>query len=107
MNELINRGLNTDNEILFVIDGAKGIYKGIKNALSEKAVIQRCQWQKREKILKYLDKKHQSNFRREFQSAYEQRTYEAVKKKLNFIKRELAILNQSAVRSLEEVMEET
>jgi putative transposase len=24
MNELINRGLNTDNEILFVIDGAKG-----------------------------------------------------------------------------------
>ena len=28
MNELINRGLNTDNEILFVIDGAKGIYKG-------------------------------------------------------------------------------
>ena len=23
INELINRGLNTDNEILFVIDGAK------------------------------------------------------------------------------------
>ena len=43
MNELINRGLNTDNEILFVIDGAKRIYKGIKNALSEKAVIQRCE----------------------------------------------------------------
>ena len=30
-----------------------------------------------------------------------------MKKKLNLIKRELAILNQSAVRSLEEVMEET
>jgi hypothetical protein len=43
---------------------------GINNALSEKAVIQRCQWNKRENILKYLDKKHQSNFRREFQSAY-------------------------------------
>ena len=107
MNELINRGLNTDNEILFVIDGAKGIYKGIKNALSEKAVIQRCQWHKRENILKYLDKKHQSNFRRKLQSAYEQPTYEAAKKKLNLIKRELAILNQSAVRSLEEGMEET
>jgi hypothetical protein len=35
--------LNTDNEILFVIDGAKGIHKGIKSALSDKAVIQRCQ----------------------------------------------------------------
>ena len=81
--------------------------KGIKNALSEKAVIQRCQWHKRENILKYLDKKHQSNFRRKLQSAYEQPTYEAAKKKLNLIKRELAILNQSAVRSLEEGMEET
>ena len=73
----IYRGLNTENEILFVIDGAKGIYKGIKTALSEKAVIQRCQWHKRENILKYLDKKHQSNFRRKLQSAYEQPTYEA------------------------------
>ena len=107
MNELINRGLNTDNEILFVIDGAKGIYKGIRSALSEKAVIQRCQWHKRENILKYLDKSHQSNFRRKLQSAYEQPTYDAAKKKLNLIKKELAILNQSAVRSLEEGMEET
>ena len=107
MNELIHRGLNTDNEILFVIDGAKGIYKGIRSALSEKAVIQRCQWHKRENILKYLDKSHQSNFRRKLQSAYEQPTYDAAKKKLNLIKRELAILNQSAVRSLEEGLEET
>ena len=107
MNELINRGFNTDNEILFVIDGAKVIYKGIKNALSEKAMIQGCQWSKRENILKYLDKSHQSNFRRKLQSAYEQPTYDTAKKKLNLIKRELAILNQSAVRSLEEGMEET
>ena len=107
MNELFNRGLNTDNEILFVIDGAKGIYKGIRNVLSEKAVIQRCQWHKRENILKYLDKSHQSNFRRKLQSAYEQPTYKGAKKKLNLIKKELAILNQSAVRSLEEGMEET
>ena len=39
MNELINRGFNADNEILFVIDGAKGFIKGIKNALYEKAMI--------------------------------------------------------------------
>jgi putative transposase len=63
-------------------------------------VIRRCQWRKRENILKYLDKSHQSNFSRKLQSAYE-----AVKK-LNLIKRELTILNQSAVRSLEEGMEE-
>ena len=59
------------------------------------------------KILKYLDKRYQSNIRRKIQSAYEQPTYEAAKKKLNLIKRELAILNQCAVCSLEEGMEET
>jgi putative transposase len=70
-------------------------------------VIHLCQWRKRENILKYLDKSHQSNFRRKLQSTYEQPTYEAAKKKLNLIKRELAILNQSAVRSLEKGMEGT
>jgi len=107
MNELINRGLSADNEILFFIGGAKGIYKGIRSALSEKTVIPRCQWYKRGSILKYRDKSHQSNFRRKLQSAYEQPTYKVAKKKLSLIKKELAILNQSAVRSLEEGLEET
>lgn len=104
---LIDRGLNTENEILFVIDGAKGLYKGIKGVLSEKAVIQRCQWHKRENVLKYLDKSHQSHFRRKLQAAYELPAYEAAKKRLGQIKKELAFINQSAVNSLEEGLEET
>ncbi len=104
---LMDRGLNTANEILFIIDGAKGLYKGIKSVLSEKAVIQRCQWHKRKNILKYLDKSHQSLFRRKLQAAYEQPTYEAAKKRLGQIKKELALINQSAVNSLEEGLEET
>ena len=57
--------------------------------------------------LKISGKKHKSNFRPKLQLVYEQSTYKAAKKKLNSLKRELAILNQSAVRSLEEGMEET
>ena len=41
------------------------------------------------------------------QAAYEQPAHEAARKKLNLVKKELAILNQSAVRSLEEGLEET
>jgi hypothetical protein len=44
---------------------------------------------------------------RYYNTLYLKPTYEAAKKKLNLIKRELAILNQSAVYSLEEGMEET
>ncbi|MCH8157923.1 MAG: transposase, partial [Nitrospinae bacterium] len=31
LNGLIDRGLNPENEILFIIDGAKGLYKGIND----------------------------------------------------------------------------
>lgn len=107
LNGLIGRGLNVDNEILFIIDGAKGIYKGIKEILREKAMIQRCQWHKRENVAKYLDKKLQPQFRRKLQTAYEQPTYELAKQRLGLIKKELALLNASAVTSLEEGLEET
>lgn len=107
LNGLMGRGLNVANEILFIIDGAKGLYKGIKDVLREKAVIQRCQWHKRENVAKYLDKKLQPQFRRKLQAAYEQPTYELAKPRLGLIKKELSLLNASAVASLEEGLEET
>jgi transposase-like protein len=107
INRLKDRGLNLENEILFVIDGGKGLYKGIKQVMGDKAIIQRCQWHKRENILSYLGEEKKSVFRRRLQSAYEQPTYEKAKKHLAAIKRELALLNQSAVASLEEGLEET
>jgi transposase-like protein len=107
LNGLVSRGLNVEKEILFIIDGARGLYKGIKDVLREKAVIQRCQWHKRENVAKYLDKKLQPQFRRKLQAAYEQPTYEKAKQRLGQIKKELSLVNASAVASLEEGLEET
>lgn len=107
INRLKDRGLILDKEILFVIDGGKGLYKGIKQVMGDKALIQRCQWHKRENILKYLGEEKKSTFRRRLQAAYEQPTYEKAKKSLETIKRELALINKSAVESLEEGFEET
>jgi len=102
-----SRGLNTDNEILFIIDGSKGLASGIKKVLGNKAIIQRCQWHKRENVVSYLPKKHQATFRRKLQAAYEAPTYKAAKKKLQSIRKELKLLNESAVSSLDEGLEET
>jgi len=104
---LADRGLNLENEILFIIDGGKGIRKGIVEVMGEKSIIQRCQWHKRENVLKYLDKTNQDGFRRKLQAAYELPTYEKAKKRLGAIKRELKLINESAVNSLEEGFEET
>lgn len=105
--KLQRRGLNTDNEILFIIDGSKGISSGIKSALGNKAVIQRCQWHKRENVVAYLPKKHQKTYRRKLQAAYEESSYHKAKKKLLSVRKELQLLNQSAVGSLNEGLEET
>jgi transposase-like protein len=104
---LIERGLNTENKILFIIDGGKGLRKGIKEVLGEKAIIQRCQWHKREDVLGYLSKEKRPYFRRKLQSAYEQPTYAKSKAKLESIRKELIPINQSAVNSLDEGLEET
>lgn len=107
INGLIQRGLKIDDGILFVIDGAKGLYKGIKDALSDKAFIQRCQWHKRENVLHYLDKKHHDHFRMKLQCAYEEPDYEKAKARLLAVRKELSLINESAAKSLDEGLEET
>jgi len=107
LNELISRGLNVESEILFVIDGAKGIYKAIISVFGDKAVIQRCQWHKRENVISYLPKSLQSKFRTKLQSAYEEKDYKKAKAKLAAIRKELSLINESAARSLDEGLEDT
>ena len=107
MRTLVNRGLRIENPILCIIDGGKGIHKGLKDVLGDQAVIGRCQWHKRENVLEYLAKGRRDEFRRKLQDAYEQPTYDEAKKRLNKIKAELRGINLSAVNSLEEGFEET
>ena len=94
-------------EVLFVIDGGKGIHKGIRDVIGENALIARCQWHKRENVLGYLAKERRAEWKRRLQSAYEQSSYDLAKKALLALKSELKLINQSAANSLEEGLEET
>lgn len=107
LNGLLARGLSMKHELLFIIDGSKGIYKAVTRVMKEKAFIQRCQWHKRENVVAYLPKTQQGAFKRKLQAAYEEPSYEAAKKKMEVIKKELKLINQSALASLEEGFEET
>lgn len=57
--------------------------------------------------MSYLPKNIQSQFRQKLQQAYSKETYEGAKKALRSIRTELQMINESAVRSLEEGFEET
>ena len=70
-------------------------------------IVQRCQWHKRENVVSYLPKGMQATVRQKLQSAYCKETYEEVKAALKAIRAELSVINESAVKSLDEGLEES
>lgn len=104
---LVERGLKTDSGLLCIIDGAKGLRKAVTKVFGNKAAVQRCQWHKRENVVRYLPAGAQATFRRKLQAAYEQPTYAKAKASLSRVRSELTRLNASAVNSLDEGLEET
>ena len=54
LRDLLARGLKTREKVLVCIDGSKGIRKAVKTVFEGKALIQRCQWHKRENVASYL-----------------------------------------------------
>jgi putative transposase len=104
---LLERGLRVELGLLVVTDGAKGLHAAVREVFDGAAVLQRCQWHKRENVVAYLPERHRAPFRRKLQAAYEQPTYEAAKRALGNIRVELALLNASAVASFDEGFDET
>jgi transposase-like protein len=104
---LVERGLRVELGLLVVTDGAKGLHAAVREVFADAAVLQRCQWHKRENVVAYLPERHRGPFRRKLQAAYEQPTYEAAKRALGKIRVELALLNASAVASFDEGFAET
>jgi transposase-like protein len=96
-----------DPGLLCIIDGAKGLHAAIQRVFGSQALIQRCQWHKRENVVSYLPKSQQALWRRKLQAAYEKPTYTEAQAALQRCRQELRLLNVSAVASLDEGMEET
>jgi len=107
LRELIDRGLSYDQGLLFVTDGARGLHKAIREIFSGYALIQRCQWHKRENIVGYLPKSDRKKWRRKLRRAYQKPTYEKARSALEKLHAELQEINRSAARSLQEGLEET
>jgi putative transposase len=107
LNSLIDRGLNISKGILVVVDGSKGLKSAVKKAFGGNALIQRCQWHKRENVVSYLPKKEQDLWRNRLTYAYNRPTYKEAHGALDKLHKELDEINQSAASSLAEGLEET
>ena len=107
LKQIIEKKFSFKDGLLVVIDGSKGIYKAVQDVFGKKAVVQRCQWHKRENVLSYLSDRDKSNYKTKIQNAYREPDYNKAKSTLMNIHQDLLKINQNAANSLLEGMEET
>ncbi|MBL0064742.1 MAG: transposase [Bacteroidetes bacterium] len=86
---------------------ARGFRKAIVDVFGKNAIIQRCQWHKRENVISYLSERDKTNFKTKIQNAYREPDYNKAKLVLLNIHKELLKINQNAANSLLEGLEET
>ncbi len=104
---LNHRGLNYQDGLLFIIDGAKGLRTAIEIVYGHKAIVQRCVWHKQENVLSYLNEGQKAEYKSQLQSCYREPNYKIARARMEKIVQQLSIINPSAARSLQEGLEET
>jgi putative transposase len=107
LRELVERGFAAADGLLVILDGAKGLRAAVADVFGDRAQVQRCQWHKRENVVRHLPRSQQATWRRKLQAAYEQPTYAQAKRALHRLEAELTLVNVSAAKSLSEGLEET
>ena len=107
LRSLVERGLDPSQGLLVVLDGGKGLRAAVKKAFGNRALVQRCQWHKRENVVGYLPKSEQVVWRQRLQRAYNRPTNDEASGALEQLHAELEERNQSAAGSLAEGLDET
>jgi transposase-like protein len=107
LRDMIERGLNVNQEYLFVIDGSGALAKAIRAAFGQEVAIQRCQEHKIRDVQGYLPVRLRAEFRDKLQAAYNEKSEAKASKRLAQIRLQLSLVSQNAVNALTEGMRET
>ena len=107
LRSLVERGLDVSQGLLVIVDGGKGLRAAVRKAFRHRALVQRCQWHKRENVVSYLAKSEQPVWRQRLQRAYNRPEYDEALAALKSLQHELEDRNQSAAGSLAEGLDET
>lgn len=105
-NNLEDRGLSLTSEILFIIDGGKGVIKALKERFGKELLYQRCTIHKDRNIQSHLPKKYRQEAHRRFRNAIDCHSYNDAKGELTSLEKWLERINPSAAKSLTECTEE-
>lgn len=107
LEELIDRGLNTERPLLVVLDGSKALRRAVKDILGEDTPVQRCTVHKKRNVLEELPKQYHRQVSMRMTRAYKLVSAEEARKELLALEKYLESINPSAAKSLREGLEET
>lgn len=105
--DLVDRGLNTEVPILFVVDGGKAIRKAIRKLYGDNCAIQRCTIHKLRNIEEYLPKQYHGELRRRMKHMHSMSAYDDALKEHDSLLKFLESINHQAAESLREANFET
>jgi putative transposase len=104
---LVERGLDVEQGVLVVIDGAKALRKAVRDVLGVHTPVQRCVRHKERNALGRLPERDQPLVRRRLRGAGALDDYDRALDRLRQLADELARSHPGAAASLREGMEET
>jgi putative transposase len=108
LQDLVSRGLKNGEDLLYVIDGGKGLRAAIRAVFGDSAAVQRCQQHKRRNVLAHLPVSRQKTVDRMLIEAYKSESLKTARKRLHQIISWLERNGEEdAAKSLTEGLEET
>jgi putative transposase len=104
---LVERGLDVEQGVLVVLDGAKALRKAVRDVLGIHTPVQRCIRHKERNVLGHLPERDQPLVRRRLRAAWALDDHDRALEQLRRLADELARSHPGAAASLREGMAET
>jgi putative transposase len=107
LSNLVERGLDVEQGVLVVIDGAKALRKAVRDVLGVHTPVQRCVRHKERGVLAHLPERDRPLVRRRLRAAWALDDHDRALDQLRALADELARSHPGAAASLREGMQET
>ena len=104
---LVERGLDVEQGVLVVIDGAKALRKAVRDVFGVDTPVQRCVRHKERNVLDHLPEHARDSVRRRLRAAWALDDHDNALERLRALADELARTDPGAAASLREGLDET
>ena len=106
LSDLVERGLDPEQGMLFVLDGSKSLRKAVRSVFGD-VPVQRCVWHKERNVMRHLPERDRPQVKARLRKAWRETDYHRALEQLTRLADELEHTHPGAASSLREGMEET